>query len=159
MLIPISNAAAFLPSLCQGKGTKFKLCWFAPASPCILQPWAGRNPVLVGREKEKAVDWGNGEQRGARTSLHSGTVQPVLDVYYQHSFATVPSPVQHHKFAWSLRGCFWVPASTGQAGVVTVTWVLLSLSLVWRGCVTACRHSLTYALTIPTLFISQGMRN
>lgn len=115
-----------------GKGNKIQALLVCSCLP--LQPWAGRNPVLVGREKEKAVDWGNGEQRGARTSLHSGTVQPVLDVYYQHSFATVPSPVQHHKFAWSLRGCFWVPASTGQAGVVTVTWVLLSLSSVEGMC-------------------------
>lgn len=65
MLIPVNNAATFLPSLCQEKGTKLKLGWFAPASPHILRPWGGRNPALpFGRKGErKGCGLGEGEDK------------------------------------------------------------------------------------------------
>lgn len=62
MLIPISNTAAFLPSLCQGMGTKLKLSWFAAASPCIPWLWGGRNPALTFGRKGERKRCGLGER-------------------------------------------------------------------------------------------------
>lgn len=63
MLIPINNAAAFLPSLCQGKGTKQALlvCCCLPLHPMALG-WEKPSAAL----REKGKDGKRGGQRGAR---------------------------------------------------------------------------------------------
>lgn len=168
MLIPINNGAAFLPSLCQGEGTKLKLCCFAAASPRV--PWGGRNPALPFGRKKRVWAGGKGWttrcQDGPRTL---GLSQPVLDVCSpRQCLGTSLSLLQHPVLGWSLRGCRWVPAgvvarwrghplpttSSPPPGAVPPA---RSLSAVLcggqRGCARGCRHGLARATLVTVLSV------
>ena len=168
MLIPSNNSAAFFPSLCQGKGTKLKLFWFAAASPCIPWPWSGRNPALpFGRKGErKGCGLGEGEDKEVPgQSPDPGTVPA------SPGFRLIPAVSQHQPVTGAAPHVRLEPemllTGTSQRGgrlersPPRALPPTLSLSAVLcggqRGCATDCRHSLARALAVgPICLFHKG---